>query len=48
MKKRGIPSPNLADAFLLTLEMDAQKPRVDDTPHWMKTRRSRAGTGYVA
>lgn len=34
MKKRGVPSPNLADAFLLTFDFEAQKPEAERPKSW--------------
>ena len=42
MKKRGVPSPNLADAFLLTFDMEVQKPEVEKPPSWRDRRKPNA------
>ena len=45
MKKRGVPSPNLADAFLLTLDMNPQKPAPVSEIDQLFARKRRPGGG---
>lgn len=43
MKKRGVPSPNLADALIHTFHWEACKPDPDTTPHWLKPKNKKRG-----
>lgn len=43
MKKRGIPSPNLADALVMTFDLDAMKPEEPTAPSWRDRRKPTRG-----